>query len=438
MIGNYWNSAWRNLMKRKKFSFINIFGLAVGMASALLILTYVAFEFSFDKMHAKHDRIYRVQSTFYEGQVLTDYWASSSFGYGSAMQENLAGIEDYTRIASLFQPEQLVKYGELCLRENEIAYADPGFFRLFDFELLKGDRASCLSMPGQVVITERIARKYFRDEEPMGKILVFNSNIGKVSCEVTGVMKEMPSNSHIHYNFLSLCNRAVQIPEVFPALGAFPEEYLPLDQTAVAVHSFHNLHLFLRQRILHCAAQVAYILVLINGERNRNLPSLNRPFQTDYRRVNVVSLRDLYHLGHLNIRHVLRRLIPFRPCRGTNGTETDWLDALSYAVIKQLLLLEARMQLHLDKNRLDLAQRQHRFQLRHRHVGHADIPRQPHLLNPLQLPPGRHIPLLQKRQKSGKNPSAGICVILYLPGEGNICISLEPDIFSFTNTPEGL
>lgn len=202
MIGNYWNSAWRNLMKRKKFSFINIFGLAVGMASALLILTYVAFEFSFDKMHAKHDRIYRVQSTFYEGEVLTDYWASSSFGYGSAMQENLAGIEDYTRIASLFQPEQLVKYGELCLRENEIAYADPGFFRLFDFELLKGDRASCLSMPGQVVITERIARKYFRDEEPMGKILVFNSNIGKVSCEVTGVMKEMPSNSHIHYNFL--------------------------------------------------------------------------------------------------------------------------------------------------------------------------------------------------------------------------------------------
>ena len=69
-------------------------------------------------MHAKHDRIYRVQSTFYEGEVLTDYWASSSFGYGSAMQENLAGIEDYTRIASLFQPEQLVKYGELCLREK--------------------------------------------------------------------------------------------------------------------------------------------------------------------------------------------------------------------------------------------------------------------------------------------------------------------------------
>ena len=93
MIGNYWNSAYRNLMKRKGFSFINVFGLAVGMASALLILTYVTFEFSFDKMHEKYERIFRVESTFYEGEVQTDYWASSSFGYGSAMKENLAGTD---------------------------------------------------------------------------------------------------------------------------------------------------------------------------------------------------------------------------------------------------------------------------------------------------------------------------------------------------------
>lgn len=202
MIGNYWNSAWRNLMKRKRFSFINIFGLAIGMASALLILTYVTFEFSFDKMHTKYDHIYRVQSTFHEGEVLTDYWASSSFGYGSAMKENLAGIEDYTRIGSLLQPEQIVKYGELTLRENQIAYAEPSFFRLFDFELLKGDKKTCLSMPGQVVITERIASKYFKDEDPIGKIFIFTGAYDKISCEVTGVMKEMPSNSHIHYSFL--------------------------------------------------------------------------------------------------------------------------------------------------------------------------------------------------------------------------------------------
>ncbi len=202
MIGNYWNSAYRNLMKRKKFSFINIFGLAIGMASALLILTYVAFEFSFDRMHTKCNRIYRVQSVFYEGDVLTDYWAGSSFGYGSAMKENLAGIEDYTRVVSLFQPEQIVKYGELTQREGQIAYAEPSFFRLFDFELIKGDKSTCLAMPGQVIITERIARKFFKDEDPIGKILSFTGSYENVSCEVTGVMKEMPSNSHVHYNFL--------------------------------------------------------------------------------------------------------------------------------------------------------------------------------------------------------------------------------------------
>lgn len=202
MIANYWSSAYRNLMKQKRFSFINVFGLAVGMASAGLILTYVLFEFSFDRMHPHYDRIFRVESTFHEGDVLTDSWATSSFGYGSAIRENLAGVEAVTRVASVLQPEQIVKYGELTLRENQVAYAEPSFFRLFDFNLLKGDRERCLSMPGQVVITERIARKYFQDEEPLGKILIFNSNIGKVACEVTGVMEEMPSNSHIRYNFL--------------------------------------------------------------------------------------------------------------------------------------------------------------------------------------------------------------------------------------------
>lgn len=171
MIGNYWNSAYRNLMKRKGFSFINVFGLAVGMASALLILTYVTFEFSFDKMHEKYERIFRVESTFYEGEVQTDYWASSSFGYGSAMKENLAGIEDYTRVVSLYQPEQIVKYGELTLRENQIAYADPGFFRLFDFELVKEIRSLASPCPGRWSSPNGLPVNIFRMKIPSVRYL---------------------------------------------------------------------------------------------------------------------------------------------------------------------------------------------------------------------------------------------------------------------------
>ena len=98
MFGQYLKSALRHQLKNKSFSIVNVAGLAVGMAMATLILNYVSFEFSFDKMHSKRDRIYRVESRFYEGNVLTDDWATSSFGYGSAISSELTGIENFVRI----------------------------------------------------------------------------------------------------------------------------------------------------------------------------------------------------------------------------------------------------------------------------------------------------------------------------------------------------
>lgn len=202
MIQNYWTSAYKNLLKKKGFSFVNILGLAIGMTSALLILTYVAYEYSFDTMHAKADRTYRVESTFYEGDVQTDYWATSSFGYAPAMVQNLSGIEDCARVASQYQPEQIVKYKELIYREKDIAYADPSFFRVFDYELKEGNRETCLATPNKVVISERIAKKYFKNEDPLGKILRFTTGSESLTCEVSAVMKDMPYNVHVRYEFI--------------------------------------------------------------------------------------------------------------------------------------------------------------------------------------------------------------------------------------------
>lgn len=202
IISNYWNSAWRSLTKKKGFSAINITGLAIGMAAALLILTYVAFEYSYDNMHRNQDRIFRVEARFYENGELTDDWASSSAGYVPAMKRNMAGIEDVTRVGSLYYPEQIVKYNELLYRETGIGYAEANFFNFFDFKLLKGDKNTCLEGPNKVVITERIARKYFKGENPMGKILIFRSNIGEEACEVSGIMEDMPVNSHTRYSML--------------------------------------------------------------------------------------------------------------------------------------------------------------------------------------------------------------------------------------------
>lgn len=202
ILSNYWNSALRSLTKKKGFSAINILGLAIGMAAALLILTYVAFEYSYDDMHRNQERIYRVEARFFENGELTDNWATSSSGYASAMKQNISGVEDFTRVGSQYFPEQIVKYNELLYRETGIGYAEANFFNFFDFDLLKGDKSTCLDGPNKVVITERVARKYFKDADPIGKILLFRSHIGEEACEVTGIMKDMPVNSHARYNML--------------------------------------------------------------------------------------------------------------------------------------------------------------------------------------------------------------------------------------------
>jgi len=109
MLYNYLLIALRNLKKNITLSLINIFGLAIGISVALLILNYVANEYSYDKFHANADNIYRVESNFHEGKVLTDDWPTASFGYGPAMKANIPGIKDYVRIA-LHQINQVVKF----------------------------------------------------------------------------------------------------------------------------------------------------------------------------------------------------------------------------------------------------------------------------------------------------------------------------------------
>ena len=201
MFQHYLKIALRNQLKNRFFSVINITGLAVGMAVSILILNYVSFEFSFDKMHSKHDRIFRVESRFYEGNVLTDDWATSSFGYGSAINREMTGIENFVRIG-MQNPEQTVSYNDERSRETGIAYTGPAFFSVFDFKLKKGAVNDQLLRPRTVVITEAVASKFFKEEDPLGKVLTFASGASFVDCEVTGIIEDFPRNSHIRFNYL--------------------------------------------------------------------------------------------------------------------------------------------------------------------------------------------------------------------------------------------
>lgn len=201
MFKNYLLIAIRNQLKRKVFSLINIIGLGIGMAASLLILNYVTFETSYDDMHANKDHIYRVTSKFYEGKVETEHWATSSFGYGTAMMNELPGINKMVRMA-LHEPEQMVSYGDTKFRERKVYYADSSFFNLFTFPLINGQPGEVLARPNTVVISQSAAHRFFKNEDPVGKILQFRTQQSTADLEVSGVFDDIPANSNLQMDYL--------------------------------------------------------------------------------------------------------------------------------------------------------------------------------------------------------------------------------------------
>ncbi|WP_162852581.1 ABC transporter permease [Dinghuibacter silviterrae] len=190
---------WRHLSRHKTYTALNVLGLALGIASFVLIGGYTRFERSFDRMHAPN--IYRVESRFYRGNDMTDDWPTSTNGYAPAIKDNLSGIASYTRI-NWYNSERVVRYGEVKFREEHVCYADSNFFSFFAYPLLKGDPATVLREVNTIVLSASAARKYFGQADPMGRILDVSTEAGTLHCAVTGVFKDIPSNSTMQFSFL--------------------------------------------------------------------------------------------------------------------------------------------------------------------------------------------------------------------------------------------
>lgn len=191
MIRNYIKIIYANLVNNKSYSIISISSLAIGMAVCILLLTYVSFELSYDRYHKKADHIYRLC------QETHPYQAPQA---AKLLADNLPEIKEYTRI--LARPDFIVQYSEKRFKENEVAYVDAEFFDIFSFKFIRGDAKTALKEPATIVISETIALKYFGNENPMGKALKLNN---EKDCTVTGVIEDLPLNSHFRYEiFLSL------------------------------------------------------------------------------------------------------------------------------------------------------------------------------------------------------------------------------------------
>ncbi|HEV7347760.1 ABC transporter permease [Telluribacter sp.] len=191
MFKNYLKIAWRNLLKNKVYSFINIMGLTVGMSACFLIFMYVNFELSYDAFHSRVDRIYRL-ATDIKTPSETINTGITSWAFAPNIKNDLPEVEAFTRVSG---GSLLVRKGDVKFQEEKSLYADSSLFQVFDFELIKGNPKTALKDQLSIVFTEKAAEKYFGKEDPMGQTLLLTGE-GLVAT-VTGVIKDMPENSLI-------------------------------------------------------------------------------------------------------------------------------------------------------------------------------------------------------------------------------------------------
>jgi putative ABC transport system permease protein len=201
MIKNYLVIALRSFLKHKSFTLLNVIGLSMGMVASLLILQYVKYERSYDAFNTKASDIYRVNYSQWQNGQLRFECAAAVPAVGPALKNNFPEVKRFTRlypvsgIASYNSPTR----GEISFREEKMQIADSSVFEVFDINLLKGDKTQSLAGPNKVVISERAVKRYFADEDPMGKTISWDGNR---KFEVTGVFEDLPQNSHIKYDFL--------------------------------------------------------------------------------------------------------------------------------------------------------------------------------------------------------------------------------------------
>lgn len=200
MIKNYFKIAWRSLWKNKTFSFINIIGLAAGLACFILIALFVTDELSYDRFYKKSDRIYRVNSDIVFGGAVLHFTQTSDM-MGQLLKKDYPQVEEYTRLYTNFG-NHLFKKGNEFIDEAGVAYADSTFFSVFDLDVAEGDKKTALNEPNTIVIDETTAKKYFNGQPALGKTIESKIGENTTPYKVTAIIKDIPQNAHFRFNFI--------------------------------------------------------------------------------------------------------------------------------------------------------------------------------------------------------------------------------------------
>lgn len=200
MIKNYFRIAFRSLRKHLSYSLINVFGLSLGLATCLLLVTWIKHELSYDKFHEKADHIYRGCLEYsFGGQ--TSKTPVSPTALLPAMKKNFAEVETGVRIYNASASNGFIlRHDDKLFQERGFTYADSTFFRVFSFSLLKGNPDKALTEPNSVILTRSMAKKYFDNEDIIGKTIQVNNN---TEYSITGLMEDVPTNSTLKFDFVA-------------------------------------------------------------------------------------------------------------------------------------------------------------------------------------------------------------------------------------------
>ena len=213
MIKNYIKIAFRNMVRHKAFSVLNVAGLSVGIACSILIMIYVQNELSYDKYNEKYDRTYRVLGAYGNPSVPSsfEYQVWGCAPVGPALKQEFPQVEHVFRFTS--PKPWLISSENKKFQEDNIVFADSTAFDVFSWKMMKGNPETALVRPNTIVFTESLAKKYFGDENPLGQTVIMDN---EDPFEVTGVMEDIPSNSHFSFDaMISMSTFQSRRPSVF-------------------------------------------------------------------------------------------------------------------------------------------------------------------------------------------------------------------------------
>ena len=209
MIKSYLKVAFRNLLKRKGYAFINILGLAVGISASVLIFLYVRSELSYDRFHENADRTYRLVSDWSNKGDSRVHQLGTPYILAQTIREKYPQVEHITQLSGPLG-DVIVRYKEQAIKESDVFCAEPTFFDVFSFPLIKGDPETSLRDPDTIVLSQTLAAKFFGDESPLEKTIEMQAFGEKEFFKVTGVMKDVPQNSHFRFEML------ISMKTIFP------------------------------------------------------------------------------------------------------------------------------------------------------------------------------------------------------------------------------